>query len=345
VVVDRGTKAYSVTPSPVFSRGERLARLRNLILRIFGAAEDSSVAGDAAPAQAVLTDISLNVGAGAVLGIYGEEGAGKTTLLRIIAGLERLTSGRVAVLGRVAGVFRLTEGACHRHLTVRENIVLTGTRLGLGREWLRRNLASIAEYANLTTALRTPLGMIPADAYWRFAWALAVRCEPQVLLLDQMPRGLDACFEEDVRREIAERSAAGCTVIVSDSYPGQLSQFCSRVIRLERGGLVDPPSDVPTIAAAAPSPSASAEPRGRSEWHWVACPQEGWAAYLYLAPPNVQKRQLKGQRLTPARPPWLDAHGGSPLEPWWPEPQGPPQPAGKGYSSEASCMPHDLELV
>jgi ABC-type polysaccharide/polyol phosphate transport system ATPase subunit len=328
----------------VFSRGERLARLRNLILRIFGASEDSSITIDAAPRQPALADICLSVGAGAVLGICGEKGSGKTTLLRIIAGLERPTLGRVMVLGRVAGVFGLTEGSCHCQLSVRENVVLAATRLGLGREWVRRNLAGVAEYATLTTALRTPLGMVPRDAYWRFAWALAVRCEPDVLLLDQIPWGIDALLEEDIRREIAERSAAGCTVIVADSYPAQLAQFCSRVIRLERGRLVDPPPVAPPPSSAA-SPVAAVEPDGPWEWYWVTSPKLGWGTYMYLTPPNVQKRRLKGLRVIPASPPWLDAQGGSPLEPWWPEPLGSPIPAANACAGNALCAEHDLELA
>jgi ABC-type polysaccharide/polyol phosphate transport system ATPase subunit len=350
VALDHVEKHYPAPLPPVFSRQERLSRLLGLLRRVFARPCGPDAATDGAVWRPALVDISLNIGAGTVLGICGERGSGKTTLLRILAGLERPTRGRVSVVGRAAGVFALTEGACHRQLSVRENILLTATRLRLGRDWLRQNLAAVAEYADLDTALKTPLGAVPREAYWRLAWALAVRSDPQVLLLDDMPIG-DPLLADDVCREIASRRAAGRTVVLAGTQAAQLAPLCSQLVCLQQGRLVDcQPANDPMPAPVNEVESkveveGKVEGEGELEWYWVSSPQDGWGAYLRLAPANAQKRRAKGQRLIPARPPWLDAQGASPLEPWWPEPTRPTMATDEEFAHAALREDQEMEFA
>ncbi len=316
IVVDHVEKHYASPAPRVFSRQERLARLLALLKQVFGRPSRSGIAADECPPQQALVDISLKVGQGAVLGICGEKGSGKTTLLRILAGLERPTSGRVALSGRVAGVFALGEGPCHRQLSVRENVLLTATRLELGRDWVRHNLAAIAQYAQLDVALKTPLGMVPKEAYWRFAWALALRSSPKILLIDELPLTADPLLADDVRREIASRRTAGLTVVLSGNQPAQVALLCSHLAYLQQGRIGDcgPASEPPPPPPAAPSQ----QPDGPLLWYWMSMPLQGWATYVRLDPSHVQRKQAQGYELTLATPPWVDAEGVCSLEPWQP---------------------------
>lgn len=321
VVLDRVEKDYPSAAPAVFSRQERLARLCALLKQVFGP-RAAGAAPDQPPRRKALADVSLTVGRGTVLGIYGEKGAGKTTLMRILAGLEQPTCGRVRLGGRVAGVFPLTEGPCHRQLSVRENVLLTATRLRLGRDWVRQNLPAITQYAQLTVAAKTPLGMVPKEAYWRFALALALRSDPQVLLLDELPLSSDPGLAEEVRREIDARRDAGRTTIITASHPAMLNPLCSHLAALEKGRLGEcyvPCSEPANETSAAPPPlPPPPPPAGPLDWYWMSLIPLGWATYVRVDEPHVERKRAKGYRLIRATPPWVDEQGVCSLDPWQP---------------------------
>ena len=76
-----------------------------------------------------LQGVSLEVGAGEILGIIGSNGAGKTTLLKILARITAPSKGRVELRGRIASLLEVGTGF-HPELSGRENIYLSGTILG-----------------------------------------------------------------------------------------------------------------------------------------------------------------------------------------------------------------------
>src|SRR5579864_6606397 len=80
-----------------------------------------------------LSNVSLEVRDGEVLGIIGRNGSGKSTLLKLIAGVYRPSQGSVEVNGSVAPLIELGAGF-HADLTGRENIILNGLMLGLSRK-------------------------------------------------------------------------------------------------------------------------------------------------------------------------------------------------------------------
>src|SRR5262245_41959868 len=92
-----------------------------------------------------LEDVSLAVSAGEVVAVVGENGAGKSTLMRIIAGVERPTSGEILVDGKSVRFESVSQAmACgisliHQELNLAENLSV-GANIYLGREPLRFGL-------------------------------------------------------------------------------------------------------------------------------------------------------------------------------------------------------------
>ena len=95
-----------------------------------------------------LRDVSFSVDPGSAIGLVGRNGSGKTTLLRLLSGIVKPTSGRVAVGGRIGSLLELGAGF-HPDLTGRENVYLNGSIHGLRRAAIREKLDEIVAFAEL----------------------------------------------------------------------------------------------------------------------------------------------------------------------------------------------------
>ncbi|MEO1226812.1 MAG: ABC transporter ATP-binding protein, partial [Pseudomonadota bacterium] len=107
----------------------------------------------------VLRDLSLTVGSGEFASFVGPSGCGKSTLLRIIAGLERATTGEIRIDGRDVGRLEPVERgvamvfqnyALYPHMTVRQNIAFPLHTIRLPRREVDQKVAEAARMLRLT---------------------------------------------------------------------------------------------------------------------------------------------------------------------------------------------------
>lgn len=167
-------------------------------------------------ALAALNGLTLEIPAGEWLAVLGPSGSGKTTLLRLIAGLDRPTSGAVEVAGQpaatasapgatgleIAMVFQ--RDALLPHLTARENIALGLCLRGHGRDEIRRRVAEADALLRLGPALdRLPRALSGGERQ-RAALARAFVRQPHVLLLDEPFSSLDAPLRAELRAQVRE---------------------------------------------------------------------------------------------------------------------------------------------
>jgi iron(III) transport system ATP-binding protein len=162
--------------------------------------------------EVAVVDASFAVEAGTTLALLGPSGCGKTTLLRVIAGLERPTSGRVLLDGqeitgpdfylvpekrRIGMVFQ--DGALFPHMTVAENIAY-GLPKGANRE---AEVSELLELVDLTGLGDRRPDTLSGGQAQRVALARALAPKPEVLLLDEPFSSLDAELRLRVRSEVA----------------------------------------------------------------------------------------------------------------------------------------------
>ncbi len=192
-----------------------------------------------------LRDISLELRRGDRLGLIGSNGAGKTTLLRTLAGIYEPVGGRVAIEGRIGALLDASLGM-NAELTGRENIALRGLYNGLPRPAIAALEDDVEAFAELGDFLDLPMRFYSAGMSIRLGFALATAIRPEVLLMDEWLLAGDAAFLEkaSARLEAVVRSAE--ILVLSSHMPGIILNWCTRVVRMHQGRIVDdgPPQDV-----------------------------------------------------------------------------------------------------
>ena len=192
-----------------------------------------------------LRDVSFEVTPGEVIGIIGHNGAGKTTLLKILSRITAPSAGRAEICGRVGSLLEVGTGF-HPELTGRENILLNGAILGMGRAEIRRKFSQIVSFAEVERFIDTPVKRYSSGMYVRLAFAVAAHLEPEILLIDEVLAVGDAAFQKKCLGKINDISGEGRTILFVSHNMIAVEGLCQRVIWLDRGKLVadDKPTTV-----------------------------------------------------------------------------------------------------
>jgi ABC-2 type transport system ATP-binding protein len=187
-----------------------------------------------------LTDCSVTIPAGRVVGLVGPNGAGKTTLLHLAVGLLEPTAGTIAVLGESpnAGAAQLArigflaqDGPTYSRLTV-------GQHLAMG-EWLNPNwdaafAAARVEELGLDRKQRT--GTLSGGQRAQLALTLAVAKRPQLLVLDEPVAALDPLARREFLQTLMEVVAVdGVSVVLSSHLIADLERVCDYLVVLVAG--------------------------------------------------------------------------------------------------------------
>ncbi len=162
--------------------------------------------------QAV-TDLNLEVGDGELLVVVGPSGCGKTTMLRMLAGLEDITAGTIAIGDRVvnevtsrdrniAMVFQ--SYALYPHLTVAGNLGYPLKLAGLDRDERERRVKEVAKQLRLDGLLDRKPRTLSGGQRQRVAMGRAMVRQPKVFLMDEPLSNLDAKLRVAMRAEVSE---------------------------------------------------------------------------------------------------------------------------------------------
>jgi len=196
----------------------------------------------------ILKDIDLHIGHGEAIGLVGPSGSGKSTLLMVMAGLERVDSGSIAVAG--ADLRRLDEDALARFRGRHVGIVFQSFHL-IPTMTALENVAVPLELAGAPDAesrarseldavgLTERVGHYPAQLsggeQQRVALARALAPNPAILVADEPTGNLD----ESTGRQIIDLMFAGHrergTTLILVTHDAALAQRCDRIVRLRSG--------------------------------------------------------------------------------------------------------------
>ena len=180
-----------------------------------------------------LRHVSFAVERGETVGIIGRNGSGKSTLLRVIAGIYPPDEGKVSVGGEVSTLFSLGTGF-NAELSGRDNIYLNGIMMGLTKEQIDEISDSIIEFAELGDFLDMPVRTYSSGMRLRLGFAIAIHCDKDIVLIDEIMGAGDAAFRQKAEAEM-KRIMGERTVILVSHAMGTIEKFATRVIWLNRG--------------------------------------------------------------------------------------------------------------
>jgi ABC-2 type transport system ATP-binding protein len=196
-----------------------------------------------------LSELSLQVRAGEVLGLLGPNGAGKTTCVRILCGLLRPTSGSAYVDGHDVSIEPLEarrrlsfvpDGApLYANLSPRQHLALVGRLHAMGEADIDRESARLLEHLGLGERIDDPVGQFSRGMRQKTALACAILPRPALLVLDEPLEGLDAQTTAVVKEILRAWANAGRCVLYTSHLLDVVERVCDRMAIVDGGRLVD----------------------------------------------------------------------------------------------------------
>lgn len=201
----------------------------------------------------IFSDISLEVAAGETVAIVGSSGAGKTTLLNLLGGLDKPSSGQIAICGK--DIHRLSEAGRarfrNRHLgfvyqfhhllpefPALENVMMPCVLGGMSVSEARKKAGTLLGRVGLGERLTHKPGELSGGERQRVAIARALVNEPDCVLMDEPTGNLDEHTGEGVRSLIESLRDQFGIAFVMVTHDMKMARSLGRVLRLEQGRLI-----------------------------------------------------------------------------------------------------------
>jgi len=193
----------------------------------------------------IMEGVNLDIHNGEFVVILGPSGCGKSTLLRLIAGLEEITSGEIAIAGQVVNTLEPRERGCamvfqnyalYPHMTVAENVGYALKVAGVPKAERLARVAATAQSVGLSDFLDRKPGQLSGGQRQRVAMARAIIRSPKVFLFDEPLSNLDAKLRVQMRHEIRRihnQIKATSVFVTHDQHEGMT--LADRLVVMNKG--------------------------------------------------------------------------------------------------------------
>jgi len=181
-----------------------------------------------------LNDVSFEIKKGETLGIIGPNGSGKTTLLKLLNGIFWPDKGKITVKGKVGALIEIGAGF-HPLLTGRENVYINAAILGMTKKEVDEKFDSIVEFADIGDFIEAPVKYYSSGMFVRLGFSVAVHCEPDILLVDEVLAVGDLAFALKCHRKMSEFRLNGGTVVIVSHNMQAIRNMCKWALWLNNG--------------------------------------------------------------------------------------------------------------
>jgi ABC-2 type transport system ATP-binding protein len=194
-----------------------------------------------------LSDISIQLTAGKIIGLVGPDGAGKTTLMRLIASLLEPTSGSIEVFGhntQNAALFIQDnigylpqKFGLYEDLTVKENLELYADLRSLTAAEKSSSFERMLNFTGLAPFTSRITGRLSGGMKQKLSLACALLGHPKLLLLDEPSVGVDPLSRRELWKMVQELVNSGIAALWSTAYLDE-AERCEEVFLLNDGQLL-----------------------------------------------------------------------------------------------------------
>ncbi|AGI67655.1 ABC transporter ATP-binding protein [Octadecabacter antarcticus 307] len=194
-----------------------------------------------------VSSLNMEIASGEFLCIVGPSGCGKSSTLRMLAGLERVSSGHILIDGEdvsntpardrdIAMVFE--NYALYPHLTVRENIAMPLVARNTPKAETQSRVADIAGRLSIESQLNKKPAKLSGGQRQRVALARAMIRSPRMFIMDEPLGHLEAYLRVELRREIRalHENSGGTTIYITHDQE-EAAAISDRIAVMSRGVL------------------------------------------------------------------------------------------------------------
>jgi lipopolysaccharide export system ATP-binding protein len=198
----------------------------------------------------VISDLSIEVESGQIVGLLGPNGAGKTTAFYMIVGLVPPDAGTVTIDDRdithlamhqraLAGIGYLPqEASVFRKLSVEDNVMAILETRDLDETARQERLEEILGELRIAHVRKSPGMALSGGERRRVEIARALAAEPRFILLDEPFAGVDPLSVIDIQRIMTELTAKGIGVLITDHNVRETLGVCGRAYIVSGGTVI-----------------------------------------------------------------------------------------------------------
>ncbi len=193
----------------------------------------------------VIHGVNLNVESGKFLVLVGPSGCGKSTLLRIIAGLERITSGEILIDGKEVSNIPASERglamvfqsyALYPHMSVFKNMAFALENLKMDKKIIEQKVNSAAKLLQIEEYLQRKPKALSGGQRQRVAIGRAIVRDPKAFLFDEPLSNLDAELRVTMRKELSSlHEKIGGTMIYVTHDQVEAMTLADQIVVLNNG--------------------------------------------------------------------------------------------------------------
>ncbi len=193
----------------------------------------------------VMRDLDLEIHSGEFLVLVGPSGCGKSTLLRMIAGLEEISDGTIAIGDRIVNDVPASQRklsmvfqsyALYPHMSVRKNLAFGLNNLKMPKDEIERRVAGAAQILQIGELMDRKPRQLSGGQKQRVAIGRAIVREPELFLFDEPLSNLDAELRVQMRVELANLyNRLGTTMIYVTHDQVEAMTMATRIVVLRAG--------------------------------------------------------------------------------------------------------------
>lgn len=195
-----------------------------------------------------ISNFSLEIKEGEILGFCGPNGAGKTTIMKMLAGLIRPTSGEIYIqmnkqiiskeLYRDRIGFLVESPKFYEHMSPRIILSYFAKIQGIPRKKITQRVEDVVKMIGMTEWIDKPISTFSNGMKQKIGILAAIVHDPLIIVLDEPQSGLDPKTKQEMRDFFLSLKALGKTVFISSHLLYEISEIADRIAIISQGVLV-----------------------------------------------------------------------------------------------------------